>query len=382
MPRRPRCALTESSPVGTAESCEVDSKKVELPFFEPTDSPLLSDHTTFRLGGAADQFVIAHTTEELVTAVAQADEAGIPVLVLSGGSNMLCSDEGFPGRVILVATRGVSAEVSDCGGAVVRVAAGENWDSLVNYAIQNEWVGIEALSGIPGLVGSTPVQNVGAYGAEVSQTIYQVRTYDRLTKQYKTFANADCHFDYRDSIFKQSREVGQATGRYVILEVTFQFPLGTLGAPIAYAELARSLGVEVGQRAPMTQVRETVLALRRGKGMVVESQDHDTWSAGSFFMNPILTAEEADALPPEAPRFGREDGLVKTSAAWLIDHAGFPKGYSCGGAGISGKHVLALTNRGSASSADVVALAREITAGVQEKFRVKLTPEPVFIGFD
>ena len=360
----------------------MESQTLELPFFAPNQSPLLSDHTTFHIGGAADELVIAGTSEELVAAVSEADAAGIPLLVLSGGSNMLCADEGFHGRVVLVATRGVAAEVSDCGGAVVRVAAGENWDSFVKYAIQNEWSGLESLSGIPGLVGSTPVQNVGAYGAEVSQTVYQVRTYDRLTKQYKTFANADCLFDYRDSLFKQSREPGQATGRYVILEVVFQLGLGTLSAPIAYAELARSLGVTVGERVPMTQVRDAVLALRRGKGMVVDPLDRDTWSAGSFFMNPILTADAADELPAEAPRFGRADGMVKTSAAWLIDHAGFSKGYVCGGAGISTKHVLALTNRDNASSADVIELAREVITGVQEKFRVELTPEPVFIGLD
>lgn len=345
----------------------------------------LSDHTTLHLGGPARRMVVATTQQELVDAVRAADAAGEPLLVLSGGSNLVVGDAGFDGTVVRVATRGLRAEVSSCGGAVVTVEAGEPWDDFVAYTIEQDWRGIEALSGIPGLVGSTPVQNVGAYGADVSQTIYRVRTLDRLTGEYRTFTAGECGFAYRDSVFKATRMPdGGPTGRYVVLDVTFQFTLGSLSEPVRYAELARRLGVEVGERAPSVAVRDAVLALRRGKGMVVDADDHDTWSAGSFFTNPILDDAAAARLPAEAPRFPAGEGRTKTSAAWLIDHAGFGKGWSVpGGSGrasLSTKHTLALTNRGGATTDELVELARAVRDGVRDHFGVCLVPEPVVVG--
>lgn len=342
---------------------------------------VLADHTTFRIGGPARAWVEASTPDALVAAVQQADAAGTPVLLVSGGSNLLVSDAGFDGTVVHVATRGIGVEeeycetdLSACGGVLLEVQAGEPWDDFVAYCVSHELRGVEALSGIPGAVGSTPIQNVGAYGQEVSQTIWSVRTWDRATGGFATFANAACGFSYRHSRFKSE------PGRYVVLSVTFQLTQGNLSMPIRFGELGRRLGLEAGGRAPMTQVRETVLELRRGKGMVLEDADHDTWSAGSFFTNPILSADAATSLPEDAPRFAQPDGSVKSSAAWLIEHAGFHKGYGTPPATLSTKHTLALTNRGGATASDVVALAREIRDGVRERFGVTLVPEPVFVG--
>jgi len=351
---------------------------------------LLADHTTFRIGGPARAWVEATTERQIVDTIRAADAAGEPLLVLSGGSNLLVSDAGFPGTVLKIATRGVSLEGSfceadadagsplgesaACGGYLVTAAAGECWDDLVAYAVAQELVGIEALSGIPGLVGSTPVQNVGAYGQEVAQTIWSVRTYDRTAGALKTFANADCGFAYRHSRFKAE------PGRYVVLEVTFQLTQGSLSAPIRFGELAGRLGLVGGGRAPLALVRDTVLALRRAKGMVCDPADHDTWSAGSFFTNPILDAAAAARLPADAPRYPQPDGSVKSSAAWLIDHAGFGRGFGTPPATLSTKHTLALTNRGGATASDMVALARTVRDGVRERFGVTLVPEPVLVG--
>lgn len=342
----------------------------------------LRDLTTLRLGGPADDFVEATTEAELVEAVSDADERGVEVLLVAGGSNLVVADEGFRGRVVRIATRGVTADVepgdTSCGGAVVRVAAGEVWDDFVARAVASGWSGVEALSGIPGSVGATPVQNVGAYGQEVAQTIAQVRAWDRVERRQRTWAAADCGFSYRHSRFKSE------PGRHLILEVTFQLPTASLGAPVAYAELARSLGVEVGQRAPAADVRDAVLRLRAGKGMVLDATDHDTWSAGSFFTNPVLSAEQAQELPAEAPRFSQPDGTVKTSAAWLIERAGFGKGFSPaeveGRVSLSTKHTLALTNRGGASTDDLLVLARTVRDGVERAFGVRLVNEPVLVG--
>jgi UDP-N-acetylmuramate dehydrogenase len=340
---------------------------------------VLADHTTLRLGGPVARFVEATTEDELVEAVARADEAGEPLLVLGGGSNLVVSDDGFPGTVVKVATRGVEADADPdagpaCGGVTVIVAAGESWDDVVAHAVRSEWVGVEALSGIPGAVGATPIQNVGAYGQEVSETLARVRVWDRMLRGVRTFANADCRFGYRTSRFKAQPD------RFVVLDVTFQLTLGGLGAPVRYAELARSLGVEVGQRAPLDDVRRSVLGLRTGKGMVLDAADHDTWSAGSFFTNPFLTAEESDALPADAPRWPQADGTVKTSAAWLIEQAGFGKGYGNERVSLSTKHTLAVTNRGGATTGDLLALAREVRDGVEAKFGVQLVNEPVLVG--
>jgi UDP-N-acetylmuramate dehydrogenase len=337
--------------------------------------PDLRDLTTLRLGGPADDLVTATTEAELVEAVARADSDGTPLLVLAGGSNVVVGDEGFRGTVVRVATRGLSEDSDACSGAMVTVAAGEPWDDVVATAIGKGWVGVEALSGIPGSTGATPIQNVGAYGQEVAQTIAQVRTWDRHETRIRTFAAGDCGFGYRTSRFKAE------PGRFLVLGVSFQLPTGDLGVPVTYAELARALGIAVGERAPMTEVRDAVLALRRSKGMVLDPADHDTWSAGSFFTNPVIGP---DAVPEGAPAWpqpdGREGAQVKTSAAWLIEQAGFGKGYGEGRARLSTKHTLALTNRGDASTADVLALAAEIRDGVRRRFGVELVTEPVLVG--
>ena len=333
----------------------------------------LANHTTFRLGGPARRFVEATTEQQLIDTVADCDSRGEPVLVLGGGSHVLIADEGFDGTVVKVATRGVRAEAADCSGAQLEVAAGEVWDDLVARAVAAQWSGMETLSGIPGSVGAVPIQNVGAYGAEVATLIQRVRTWDRAEGVIRTFAAAECGFSYRDSRFKREK------GRHLVLRVDFQLPLGELGQPVRYPELARALGVEVGQRAPAARVRETVLAIRRRKGMVLDANDHDTWSAGSFFTNPILTPGQAASLPAEAPRFPAGEG-VKTSAAWLIQHAGYPAGHGSGPARLSTRHVLALTNRGCATTADVLALAREIRDGVRERFGITLVPEVNLVG--
>jgi UDP-N-acetylmuramate dehydrogenase len=336
---------------------------------------LLRDHTTLRLGGPATSWVRATSEHDLVDAVRRADEAGEPVLVLAGGSNLVVADEGFAGTVVEVATSGIRAdhEGADptCGGVVVTVAAGETWDDLVATAVERHWVGLEALSGIPGSVGATPIQNVGAYGQEVAQTLASVRVWDRTLRGIRTFAAADCGFGYRTSRFKAD------PGRHVVLEVTFQVRQGDLGGPVTYAELARALGVEASTRAPMAEVRGAVLDLRRRKGMVLDPTDHDTWSAGSFFTNPVVPPP---AVPPGAPAWPQPDGLVKTGAAWLIEQAGFGKGYGEGAARLSTKHTLALTNRGRATTAELLGLARELRDGVEREFGIRLTIEPVLVG--
>ena len=343
----------------------------------------LSDLTTLRLGGPAARLVDADSNAALIDAVRECDERAEPVLVLGGGSNLVIADEGFAGTVVRVRTRGVTIDAAGCdpddlaacGGLLVSMAAGESWDDLVSRAVGEGWIGVEALSGIPGSVGATPMQNVGAYGQEVADTIWSVRTYDRQARRVRTFANSECEFAYRTSRFKGS-------DRYVILDVTYQFRQGTLSVPVQYAELARALDVEIGERAKLGDVRAAVLELRRGKGMVLDAADHDTWSAGSFFTNPVLDADQAAALPDAAPRWPVADGWTKTSAAWLIEHAGFGRGYPGPGGrvSLSHRHTLALTNRGNGTTADLIALAREVRDGVARRFGVELVAEPVLVG--
>jgi UDP-N-acetylmuramate dehydrogenase len=334
----------------------------------------LAAHTTLRVGGPVRRMLTPETERDLVQAVRDLDAAGEPVLILGGGSNLLVADSGFDGTVVKVATRGIDSDVASCSGAVLTVAAGEPWDAFVASTLEQEFSGLETMAGIPGLVGATPIQNVGAYGTEVSQLITTVRTLDRSTGRIRTFFAVECGFGYRSSRFKNE------LGRYLVLSVTFQLRLGSLSAPIRYPELARTLGVEVGARVPAREVAAAVLQLRRGKGMVLDDTDTDSWSAGSFFTNPVLDAERAEALPAGAPRFPQPDGRVKTSAAWLIDHAGFGKGFGEGPARVSSKHSLALTNRGAATADDVLDLARQIRAGVESSFGITLVPEPVLVG--
>ncbi|MGI8458169.1 MAG: UDP-N-acetylmuramate dehydrogenase [Propionibacteriaceae bacterium] len=333
----------------------------------------LADLTTLRLGGPARRLVTVATEAELVDAVRGADADGVPLLVLGGGSNLVVGDDGFDGLVVKVATRGIGlTEESFCSGVDVTVAAGEDWDELVAHTVDHGWSGLEALSGIPGLTGATPIQNVGAYGADVSQTISTVRTWDRHHARIRTFFSVDCAFGYRTSVFKAQPD------RYVVLDVTFQLPLGDYSAPIRYAELARALDVPLGTKVPADDLRAAVLALRAGKGMVLDAADHDTWSAGSFFTNPVLAADAV--VPVGAPRYAQPDGRGKTSAAWLIEHAGFGRGYGRGPVTVSTKHTLALTNRGGAQTADLLTLAREVRDGVRQAYGITLEPEPVLLG--
>ncbi len=268
-----------------------------------TDVPL-SGLTTLRLGGPARRLVTVASERELIDAVRGADAAGEGLLVLGGGSNVVVGDDGFPGTVVRIATRGIRVESDDdCSGATVAVAAGEPWDDVVGHAVDHGWAGIEALSGIPGSTGATPVQNVGAYGQEVSDSVARVRTWDRERGAVRTFASGECGFAYRDSRFRGS-------DRWVVLEVVFQLRHADVGVPLRYAELARRLGVESGVRAPLADVREAVLHLRRGKGMVLDAGDRVTWSAGSFFTNPLLAAVAAADLPAGAPRWPQAVGRV------------------------------------------------------------------------
>jgi UDP-N-acetylmuramate dehydrogenase len=298
-----------------------------------------------------------------------------PLLVLAGGSNVVVADSGFPGTVVRVLTRGVQHD-----GERLEVQAGEPWDELVADCVERGLAGFECLSGIPGSTGATPIQNVGAYGQEVAETVESVRVLDRASGQIVELTAAECGFRYRGSIFKYR-------DRHVVLAVTFRLRESPVSGPLRYAELARALGVPVGGTAPLGEVREAVLALRRGKGMVIDPGDPDSVSAGSFFTNPILEPDgfarlQARAGDLDPPAFPEPDGRIKTSAAWLIERAGFTKGYGHGRVGISSKHTLALVNRGGATTAELIALAREIAAGVQARFGVSLAPEPVLVGHD
>lgn len=346
----------------------------------------LAPLTTLGLGGPARRLVTAYEEDELVAAVRQADAADEPVLVLGGGSNVVVADEGFAGTVVQVAVHGLSARAADPaddGSTLLRVRAGEDWDALVALCVRDGLVGIEAMAGVPGLIGATPVQNVGAYGQDVSQTVASVRAYDRRVGEVVELTAQQCAFGYRHSAFKAD------PGRWVVLAVTYRLAIGQLGAPVRYAELARVLGVPVGGRAPLAQVREAVLGLRRGKGMVVDPADPDSHSAGSFFTNPQVDADGLAELAERVrERLGDVDlpghpdggGRTKLSAAWLIERAGFARGYGAGPVGLSDKHVLALVHRGGGSTRELLALAREVRDGVRDAFGVELVPEPVLVG--
>ena len=419
-------------------------------------APRLSQLTTTAVGGPVTRYVEAGAEEDLVAAVSRADRAGVRVLVVGGGSNILASDEPFEGTVVLVGTRGFTvtdprrtagsapsddvarepAGASPHGGAhhgaaqhlppanggaetetgtetggdaadersvLVEAAAGHPWDDLVRDTVERGLAGLETLAGIPGTTGATPVQNVGAYGSEVSQNIVRVRVWDRQEQRSRTFSFEDLEFSYRDSLLKRSTDHGSP--RYVVLSVTFRLERREDSTPVRYAQLATALGVEVGERAPLTTVRDTVLRLRAGKGMVLDPEDRDTFSTGSFFTNPVVPEHElTDRIPADAPRYpvldarGRTvEGAVKFSAAWLIDHAGFGKGFGLPGtrnellnlagedvaggrASLSSKHTLAMTNRGEATGEDVAAVARAVQRGVEQVFGVRLEPEPVLLG--
>jgi UDP-N-acetylmuramate dehydrogenase len=327
----------------------------------------LSNFTTLRVGGPAQKIVHAHNEDELIEFVKAADKSGEQVLILGGGSNLLISDSGFAGTVIRVESKGNALDYDACSGGMIEVSAGEDWDKFAD---------LESLSGIPGTVGGAPIQNIGAYGHEVSETIARVRVFDRKKSEIVTFTNQMCNFSYRNSIFKEE------SGRYVILSVTFQLRKGELSLPISYAELAKHLSVNLGDKAPVAAVRKAVLELRGSKGMLIDTKDQQILSAGSFFINPILSKEIAEKLPADAPRWPQTDGKVKTSAAWLMEHAGVTKGDKLAGAQISSKHVLALTNSGNATANDIVELAKMARAKVFEKFGIKLQAEVQLVGLD
>ena len=336
----------------------------------------LSNFTTLKVGGPAQKIVHAHTEDELVEFVKAADKAGEQVLILGGGSNLLISDAGFAGTVIRVGSKGNALDYDACSGGMIEVSAGEDWDKFVALTIEKGFADLESLSGIPGTIGGAPIQNIGAYGHEVSETIARVKAYDRTKGEITTFTNEQCRFSYRNSVFKAE------AGRYVILNVTFQLRKGEQSLPITYAELAKFLSVNIGDRAPVVEVRKAVLQLRGRKGMLIDAGDVNSNSAGSFFVNPILNKEIADKLPADAPRWPQTDGRIKTSAAWLMEHAGVNKGEKLAGAQISNKHVLALTNSGDATAGDIVELAKMARAKVFEKFGVKLEAEVQLVGLD
>ncbi|KUI36319.1 UDP-N-acetylenolpyruvoylglucosamine reductase [Mycobacterium sp. IS-1496] len=331
----------------------------------------LAPLTTLRVGPVARRLITASSTEQLVAALRA--PVGRDALILAGGSNVVLADD----IADLTAIRVASSEITVRDG-IVRVEAGANWDDVVVTALAHGLGGLECLSGIPGSTGATPVQNVGAYGAEVADTIRRVRLFDRRTGRDEWVMPQDLAFGYRTSVLKHSDHA-------VVLEVEFALDVEGRSAPLRYGELARALDVEAGGRADPVAVRDTVLALRRGKGMVLDGPDRDTWSVGSFFTNPVVTAADYERLAagvdgpvPSYPA----DGGVKLAAGWLVEHAGFGKGYpgDDAPARLSTKHALAVTNRGNATTADVIALARTVRDGVRTAFGIELTPEPTLVG--
>ena len=342
----------------------------------------LAPLTTLRLGGNAARLVTVEGEGEVVEMVGEIDRRGERLLVVGGGSNLVIADTGFEGTVVRMGTRGrTTVRGSDDGQLLVTAQAGEPWDDFVSAMVDEGLAGVECLSGIPGLVGAVPMQNVGAYGQDVSETIVRLRAYDRERRQVVVIEREECAFAYRSSAFR-------GRDRHVILDVTFALVRSRESRPIRYAELARALGVLENAQVPLAQARATVIELRRKKGMVLDPSDPDTASAGSFFTNPILPAAELETLrlrlgdDGPVPAFPERDGRFKVSAGWLIERAGFSKGFlgEGGRVAISSKHALALTNRGSATARELVALARRIRDGVHARFGVMLENEPVFVG--
>ena len=334
----------------------------------------LSKYTSLRVGGPATKIVQVSTEAQIIAAIEEAGDT--PVLIMGGGTNVLIADKGFDGTVIRISNNSVQSEVEACSGATLTIGAGEDWDVFVQTTINSGFAGLETLSGIPGTVGAAPIQNIGAYGHEVSEFITRVRTYDRELKEIYTFTNSQCEFTYRNSYFKAH------PGRYVVLDVQFQLRIGEFSAPITYLELSKKLGIEPGDKATVAATRAAVLELRASKGMLLSPDDHDSWSAGSFFTNPIISQQAADALPDAAPKWPLNDGRVKISAAWLIENAGMHKGDEVGGARISTKHVLALTNSGDATAADIAELAKRARNQVKEVFGITLEAEVNLIGIE
>ncbi len=325
----------------------------------------LAELTTMRLGGPAGEYEVTRSTEDLVALIREADAVGKPVLVMGGGSNLVIGDQGFEGLVVQVTTSGLTVHRE-----FVTVAAGVEWDTVVEASLDAGLAGLEPLSGIPGSTGGTPVQNVGAYGALTSDLLRRLTVYDRTTGAIDQWLPSRCGFgSHRQSVFKH-------TDRYVVLDVTFQLTRSTRSRPITYAGLADRLGVLPGATAPTSEVRQAVLAVRRERGMILDAGDHDTWSVGSFFINPVLTSVPDKAR--DCPQYPDPAG-TKLSAAWLIDHAGFSRGYGRdrgrGAVALSSKHALAVTNRGTATTTEVMEFAAHIREGVEQTFDIRLGPE-------
>lgn len=332
--------------------------------------------TTLGVGGGARYFVTARSESEVAGAIGYARDATLDLFILGGGSNVLIADSGFDGFVLKIALRGIDEIVCDEDEIVcIKVGAGEEWDRFVDHCVKNEFAGVECLSGIPGLVGGTPVQNVGAYGQEVAETIREVRCFDRHENCFVTLSNAECGFGYRKSVFNSTKR-----DRYVVLSVTFV--LRRSGEPrIVYRDLVEYFD----DRTPsLAETRAAVLAIRRAKSMVIDANDPNSKSAGSFFKNPVVEKARFEAMKREFGSFPHFEAgeMVKIPAAWLIENAGFYKGFVLGEAGISAKHTLALINRGHASAADMLVLKDKICEAVAEKFGFDLVAEPVFVGFD
>lgn len=338
----------------------------------------LAPLTTFGIGGPARYFVHAFSEDVVLDAIQFARDQNLPMFVLGGGSNLLVADRGFPGLVMKIGLNGIEWETHR-DKTIVRAGAGEEWDRLVGSCVERDLAGIECLSGIPGSVGGTPVQNVGAYGQEVSEVLISVRAYDRKTDSIVELSREDCHFTYRSSLFNTT-----AKDRYIVLWVTYS--LTKHGDPaIRYPDVQREFESRAATPT-LAEVREAVRRIRARKAMLLVEGDPDCRSAGSFFKNPIITEQQfaklQSAAGPGVPRYPAASGKVKTAAAWLIEHAGFSKGYSIGPAALSSKHTLALINRGGAGAEDILRLAREIRGRVEAKFGIRLIPEPVFLGFD
>ena len=332
-----------------------------------------AEHTTLRVGGEVSRWIVARSEEACIEAIVECDDIGGPVLVVGGGSNIVCSDEPFDGTVVQVGNTGVS--ITDRGGHLrVVAAAGEPWDDVVVRTMEAGSAAFAPLSGIPGLIGATPIQNVGAYGAEVSQFITDVRVWDRRERAVRQLTDGECSFGYRSSALKSRPD------RFVVLEVSFDVP-EIESVIVDYQQLADRLGVAVGEECNGELVRETVLGLRRSKGMVLDADDRDTWSVGSFFVNPIVSEDHVRDVPGDCPRFPAEHG-VKVSAAWLIENSGIPHGFHLpdSGARISTKHSLAICNANAATSQDVIELARYVRDRVRGAFGVELEPEPRMVG--
>ena len=340
----------------------------------------LAPYTTFQIGGPARWFAEAVSEGDIAAGIAFAADRQLPLFVLGGGSNLLVSDAGFPGLVLRIGLRGIAA-IQQNGRIVVSAAAGEDWDGLVAYAVAADCAGLECLSGIPGTVGGTPVQNVGAYGQEVSQTIVSVRAFDRQTARFVDLPASACGFSYRRSIFNSTER-----GRYLVSRVAYALRKDA-PASFVYADLARHFAALNVNSPTLAEVREAVCSIRRQKGMLLVPGDADCRSAGSFFKNPTVPLAAVDSIAQvlgvetkSVPAYPAAAGEVKLSAAWLIERAGFAKGYVLGNAGISSRHTLALINRGGASAADVVALRDQVIAAVEVRFAVHLEPEPVWLA--